>query len=147
MSSLSLVVRPPVGPAGAAFEEGLIASLRVTASRYLKGFRRGSDCSVSESPTTHVTTLQPGLQLIAPMVAVPRHSSETTLTPLRSAGYHESAAGGPTAGSTINPSPTTDDLPSGESAIDGIAKDFDVDIERMLEAIYGSAVVPEAKEH
>ncbi|HEY5848543.1 MAG TPA: helicase-associated domain-containing protein, partial [Microlunatus sp.] len=83
---------------------------------------------------------QLGLQLIAPTVALSQQSSETTLTALRGAGYLPSDAGGPAASSPVDPNLPGSDLPSEGLDLDKLAKDFGVDIERMLEPIFGRPV-------
>jgi len=89
---------------------------------------------------------QLGLQLIAPMVALSQQNSDTTLTALRRAGYLPSDATGPSAGITTSPNPARNDLPSDESDLDELAKEFGVDIERLLGPIFGGPAKREANE-
>jgi hypothetical protein len=83
---------------------------------------------------------QLGLQLIAPTVALSQQSSETTLTTLRGAGYLPSDASGTAAGIPSGPNQPRSDFPSEGLDLDKLAKDFGVDIERMLEPLYGRPV-------
>ena len=111
---------------------------------------------------------QLGLQLIAPMVALSQQNSETTLTALRGAGYLPSDTGGRSAGITTSPNPPrkdlpgnspnlprndlpsddlpSDDLPGDELDLDELAKEFGVDIERILEPIFGGPLKREGNE-
>ena len=88
---------------------------------------------------------QLGLQLIAPMVALSQQNSDTTLTALRRAGYLPSDASGP-AVITTSPSPPRNDLPSDELDLDELAKEFGVDIERLLGPIFGGPAKREGNE-
>jgi hypothetical protein len=89
---------------------------------------------------------QLGLQLIAPTVALSQQNSDTTLTALRRAGYLPSDATGPSAGITTSPNLPSNDLPSDESDLDELAKEFGVDIERLLGPIFGGPAKREANE-
>ena len=89
---------------------------------------------------------QLGLQLIAPMVALSQQNSETTLTALRRAGYLPSDASGPAAVITTSPKLVRDDLPSDELDLDELAREFGVDIDRMLDPIFGGLDKQEVNE-
>ena len=89
---------------------------------------------------------QLGLRLIAPMVVLSQQNSETTLTALRRAGYLPSDASGTAAGITTSPDLPRDDLPEDQSDLHELAKEFGVDIERMLEPIFGGPAKREANE-
>lgn len=73
-------------------------------------------------------------------MALSQQSSETTLTALRSAGYLPSDASSPTAGIPTGPNQPRSDLPSQGLDLDTLARDFGVDIERILGPALGSPV-------
>ncbi|HYN71124.1 MAG TPA: helicase-associated domain-containing protein, partial [Nakamurella sp.] len=89
---------------------------------------------------------QLGLQLIAPMVALSQQNSETTLTALRRAGYLPSDASGPAAGITTSPNLPRHETPSDELDLAELDKELAVDIERMLDPIFGGPIERETNE-
>ena len=80
------------------------------------------------------------------MVALSQQDSETTLTALRRAGYLPSDASGQVAVITTSPKLLRDDLPSDDSDLDELAKEFGVDVERMLDPIFGGLDTLEVNE-